>query len=306
MEKVNKVEAVTERDVDLLLLEELNVSDDFSTWFYSTVTKNNDKPSFKGAWHSISDPVLGESDLVAIYDNGMAILIENKIDAIAQPEQGRRYKARGDNGIENGLWSSFVTCIVAPNLYLQREQDSSVYDANLSYEAIYDWFSSKESTDGRSVYKSYLIKEAIEQNRRGYTVNPDERVTEFWSKYWALSIQRYPELEMKKPGIKPANADWPNFRPSTLEKRFSIVHKLERGDVDLQIAGAAERTDDLQDYLSDIEVEVAKATKSAAVRLKVASVDRFASFESQKDIVIEGLNAARKLLRIGQGLPNEI
>ncbi len=306
MEKVNKVEAVTERDVDLLLLEELNVSDDFSTWFYSTVTKNNDKPSSKGAWHSISDPVLGESDLVAIYDNGMAILIENKIDAIAQPEQGRRYKARGANGIENGLWSSFVTCIVAPNLYLQREQDSSVYDANLSYEAIYDWFSSKESTDRRSAYKSYLIKEAIEQNRRGYTVNPDERVTEFWSKYWALSIQRYPELEMKKPGIKPANADWPNFRPSTLEKRFSIVHKLERGDVDLQIAGAAERTDDLQDYLSDIEVEVAKATKSAAVRLKVESVDRFASFESQKDIVIEGLNAARKLLRIGQGLPNEI
>ena len=37
MEKTNKVEAVTERDVDLLLLEELNVSDDFSTWFYSAV-----------------------------------------------------------------------------------------------------------------------------------------------------------------------------------------------------------------------------------------------------------------------------
>ena len=306
MEKINKVEAVTERDIDLLLLEELNVSDDFSTWFYSTVTKNNDKPSSKGAWHSISVPVLGESDLVAIYDNGMAILIENKIDAIAQPEQGRRYKMRGANGIENGLWSSFVTCMVAPNLYLQREQDSSVYDANLSYEAISDWFFSRESTDRRLAYKSYLIKEAIEQNRRGYTVNPDERVTEFWSKYWALSIQRYPELEMKKPGIKPANADWPNFRPSTLDKRFSIVHKLERGDVDLQIAGAAERTDELQDYLSDIEVEVAKATKSAAVRLKVELVDRFASFESQKDIVIEGLNAARKLLRIGQSLPNEI
>ena len=43
MEKTNKVEAVTEREIDLLLLEELNVSDDFSTWFYSAITKNNDK-----------------------------------------------------------------------------------------------------------------------------------------------------------------------------------------------------------------------------------------------------------------------
>ena len=109
MEKTNKVEAVTERDIDLLLLEELNVSDDFSTWFYSAITKNNDKPSSKGAWHSITDPDFGESDLVVIYDNGLAILIENKIDAIEQPQQGRRYKARGNKGIEKGFWRSFVT-----------------------------------------------------------------------------------------------------------------------------------------------------------------------------------------------------
>jgi hypothetical protein len=306
MEKINKVEAVTERDIDLLLLEELNVSDEFSTWFYSNVTKNNDKPSSKGAWHSIPDPALGESDLVVIYDNGLAILIENKIDAVAQPEQGRRYRARGSKGIENGLWRTFVTCMVAPTLYLHKEQDASVYDANLSYEEISKWFSTKESTDRRSAYKRYLINEAIEQNRRGYKVNPDERVTEFWSKYWALSIQQYPELEMKKPGIKPANADWPNYRPSSLNKRISIVHKLERGDVDLQVAGAADRIDSLKDYLSDVEVEVVKAGKSAAVRLRVKSINRFSSFDSQKDIVIDGLDAARKLLLIGHKLPDEI
>ena len=306
MEETNKVEAVTERDIDLLLLEELNVSDDFPAWLYSTVTKNNDKPSSKGAWHSISDPALGESDLVVIYDNEIAILIENKIDAVAQPDQGRRYKARGSKGIENGLWSSFVTCMVAPNLYLQKEKDSNIYDATLSYEAISEWFSSKENTDRRSAYKSYLINEAIEQNRRGYTVNPDERVTDFWSKYWELSIQQYPELEMNKPGIKPANSDWPDFRPSTLDKRFSIVHKLERGDVDLQIASAADRINDLKDLLSDIDVEVTTARKSTAVRLKVASIDRFTSIDSQKDIVIAGLNAARKLLSISHELANKI
>jgi hypothetical protein len=289
-----------------LLLEELNVSNDFSVWFYSVITKNNDNPSAKGAWHSISDPALGESDLITIYDNGLALLIENKIDAIAQPEQGMRYKARGAKGIEKGLWKSFVTCMIAPKLYLQKTQDAVVYDAVLSYEEISRWFSSKEKTDRRSAYRSYLINEAIEQNRRGYKVNPDARVTEFWSKYWDIASQQYPELEMKKPGIKPSNADWLEFRPPALGKCISIVHKLDRGDVDLQVAGAAEKIDALQALVSDMGIEVSKAGKSAAIRLKVGPIDRFASFESQKDIVIEGLNAARKLLVISRGLTKEI
>jgi len=196
--------------------------------------------------------------------------------------------------------------MVAPWQYLQKEQDSSVYDFTLSYETVSDWFSSKAGADRRSAYKSYLIKEAIEQNRRGYTVKPDERVTEFWSKYWALSIQQFSELEMKNPGIKPANSDWPAFRPSTLDKRFSIDHKLKRGDVDLQIAGAAERIDYLQVSLSDIEVELVKSGKSAAIRLRVDSIVKSSSFDSQKDIVIEGLNAARRILMIGQELSNDI
>ena len=48
MEKTNKVEAVTERDIDLLLLEELNVSDDFSTWFYSLSRKTMTNLLLKG------------------------------------------------------------------------------------------------------------------------------------------------------------------------------------------------------------------------------------------------------------------
>jgi hypothetical protein len=94
----NKVQSITERDIDLLLLEELNVSPDFSSWFYSKVMSGNPSPILKGAWHSVSDPELGESDLIAIYDNGHAILIENKIDAVEQLKQAERYRLRGERG----------------------------------------------------------------------------------------------------------------------------------------------------------------------------------------------------------------
>ncbi|WP_331344181.1 PD-(D/E)XK nuclease family protein [Cellvibrio sp. UBA7661] len=306
MDNINKIEAVTERDIDLLLLEEFNTSYEFSSWFYSIVTKDTKKPLCKGAWHSISDSTLGESDLIAIYENGLAILIENKIDALAQPEQGIRYEARGQKGVKTGLWSNFITCMVAPNLYMQKEKDAGVYQTNVSYEEIAYWFLTSTTNDRRSIYKSYIVKEAIEQNRRGYTINPDARVTEFWLRYWELSSQYYPDLEMKKPGIKPANSDWPVFCPLIFDKRFSIVHKLERGAVDLQIAGAATKLEFLQSLLSDSEISIEKAGKSAAVRLRVASIDRFASFESQKNIAIDGLNAARRLLDIGTNLKDKI
>ncbi|UTF59135.1 PD-(D/E)XK nuclease family protein [Gilvimarinus sp. DA14] len=306
MEGVNKIEAVTERDIDLLLLEELNVSHDFSSWLYSVVTKNYDAPLCTGAWHSISDSSLGESDLVVIYDNGLAILIENKIDAFAQPEQGARYKARGLKGIESALWSSFYTCMIAPSLYLKKEKDASEYSARLSYEEVSNWLKSFNQSDRRAKYRAYILQEAIEQNRRGYTINPDERVTEFWLNYWKLATQKYPELEMKRPGIKPANSDWPDFRPSTLKKGLSIVHKLERGDIDLQIPGFSDNLEYLKNILSDVEVEVVKAGKSAAIRVKVDSLDRFSAFESQKNIVIEGLEAAKKLIEVAKNIEKHI
>ncbi len=304
MDELNQIEAVTERDIDLLLLEELNVSEDFASWFYTTIIQSVDAPGISGAWHSVSDPQLGESDLIAVYEDGIAILIENKIDAIAQPEQGNRYRQRGEKGIADGFWNEFVTCMIAPERYLQQERDSSVYDATLSYEEISKWF--LEQDNPRSSYKSYLINEGIEQNRRGYTVVPDDAVTEFWFKYWSLASQQYPELEMKQPNIKPAGSDWVDFRPSALDKRLSIVHKLARGDVDLQVAGARGRIEELQEILLDYDVEVASAGKSVAIRKRVSPLNRSGPFESQHDVAVAGLNAAKELLELGVQIVDRI
>src|SRR5882672_3082754 len=83
MQDLNFVESINERDIDFLLLEELQVSAEFRDWLSSRVFGRPIFKSHTGAWHSVVDPVLGESDLVFIFEaedgTGTAILIENKI-----------------------------------------------------------------------------------------------------------------------------------------------------------------------------------------------------------------------------------
>src|SRR5262245_12113083 len=85
---------VRERDVDLLLLEELCVDDAFRRWFAERALgagANAAAGAFRGAWQSVSEAGLGESDLVVDFDGpdgrGLRLLVENKIDAPFQPDQ---------------------------------------------------------------------------------------------------------------------------------------------------------------------------------------------------------------------------
>lgn len=305
MRKLNKLLYVAERDVDLLLLEELNVSQAFACWLYRLAAPElPDSRGCVGAWHSVTHPQLGESDLVIKYENGFAILIENKVDAPTQPDQAGRYTKRGEVGVEEGLWESFKTCIVAPSRYLSANAEAQNYDIRISYEQIRDWF--KQEKTQRTEYRAYVLDEAIDQNRRGYSPVADEDVTQFWLSYWEASTKAFPVLEMPRPGIKPSNSDWPDFRPNDLGKEFNIVHKMAQGYVDLQIRGAAERLDQIRSMVNDRSFDVVAAGKSAAIRIVVAPVDRFGSFDGQREAVTQALEAAERLLEVAKGMRDGI
>ncbi|WP_264877410.1 hypothetical protein [Vibrio agarivorans] len=168
MEAINTLQSVSERDIDLLVLEELNVSPSFADWFVCRVREELIKTNTIGAWHSVVDPVLGESDLVYIYQSedmsSQAILVENKIDAIAQPMQGERYRNRGNKGVEEGQWQDYRTCIIAPKAYIDR--NSEPYDSSISYEEIMAYFMGQG--DQRSVYRAQTMRDAVDKNCRGY------------------------------------------------------------------------------------------------------------------------------------------
>ena len=145
LEDIQKLEAVAERDIDLLFIEELSISKSFRSWIYGMVWETNDHDlPFLGAWHSLIHSEYGESDIPAIFkdshDHKTAILIENKIDALAQPNQAARYRSRGDAGIEKAWWHKYRTCMIAPQAYLDANSEAELYDVRISYESIKEWF----------------------------------------------------------------------------------------------------------------------------------------------------------------------
>ena len=306
MQEMQFIECVAERDIDLLFLEELHVSASFRSWLIGQAFELDVcYGQFLGAWHSVNHPTLGESDLVVLFAdsaaNLIALLIENKIDAIAQPEQGTRYRLRGRVGVDDGSWKSFRTLMTAPQAYLTGTTDAAEYDARLSYEQIRDWFRQSDAADHRSAFRARMLEEAIDQNRRGYRSTPHAAVTKFWSDYWQLACAEFPELRMNKPGMITAGSDWPDFRNKELGRGRIIVHKLARGAVDLQIASAGDAVEEItsryRTLLTD-GLDVVRAGQSASFRLQVPVVDRFAEFSSQVEAVRAGLSAASRLLKL--------
>lgn len=305
MLNLNKLQYVAERDIDLLLLEEINVNYEFAAWLFQRAFGDSVGASHcDGAWHSVTHPQLGESDLVVVYGEESAILLENKIDAPAQPKQAARYRRRGEEGCKEAFWQRFVTCILAPQRYLQANVEARDYDLRVSYEEIRDWFEGQNSN--RYQFRSYVLDQAIEQNRRGYSPVADDIVTAFWRAYWELATDKFPSLEMPRPGIKPANSDWPDFRPTVLGKELNIVHKMAQGYVDLQIRNASEKLEQIRASLGEPDLQVVAAGKSAAIRLVVPQVDRFGSFDAERTNVLKALESARTLLAVGQELRDRI
>ena len=65
---LNFVASVTERDIDYLVLEELQVSASFRDWLSSRVFELPLLRAHVGAWHSVVDAVHGESDLIFMFE----------------------------------------------------------------------------------------------------------------------------------------------------------------------------------------------------------------------------------------------
>ena len=236
------VAGVVERDIDLLLLEEFLSSELFSRWFIQNALhppgRSNDLGQVRRAGRSVTQS-MGESDLEIVFEaadgSRTYLLIENKVNAVFQPAQAERYHLRGRTYIERGDCTAVYTVLIAPERYFGSSNTCQGFDGRLSYEALHDWFLDQHGMGPRRIYKAGILAAAIEKAHYGYQAEADAPVTTFWRAYWELAVTEAPGLQMDMPPPKPAGAGFVRFRPAGIAAPVSLIHKLPRGCVDLQV-----------------------------------------------------------------------
>lgn len=285
------IESIQERDIDLILLEELSTENSFCKQFVSELNLP-DFSSSNGAWRSITDFGLGETDLLFSYnsfDKRIFVLIENKLDASFQYEQFIRYEKRTYEYLKKEYCDDAYCVLVAPNFYCENQND---FDKFISYEIIAELFE-KQNTK-RGIFKSQLLKIATEKLRRGYQPVNSEPVQKFWHLYWDYKNINFPDLTMKKPTIVPHNSDWPMLYDDNL-KGIIFYHKLAQGNTDATFVGL---TEDIALKIKEIlpeDFQFIKHSKSFSVRIISEKIDRTKEFNEQLNQVEIGLKNIEKL-----------
>lgn len=274
------VASIAERDVDLLLLEELSVSNEFREWLATRIFGEPAYRAHLGVWHSVNDAVLGESDLVYLFASldgaRVALLIENKIDAAPQPSQGERYRKRGEKGVSVGLWDRFRTCVVAPSKYLGSAKHSETYDDEITYEELLAYFQCRRYRSVRFAYKARVLREGIEQNRRGYQPKLSDEMTRFVRDYYEFASRTHGHLGMDDPKPRAPGHTWIYFRPKTLERKTFLVHQVTAGCVKAFFDGQIESLSRIQEaYAGRLpsDATIAPAGKSVSITIDVPKFD---------------------------------
>ena len=280
------VDSVQERDIDLLIIEELNVSLDFCKWFINELELEEPTSKIK-AFRSISDYGLGETDILISYSvetRTNFILVENKIDASFQNNQFERYKERGENYIKKKECDDCYIVLIAPKSYCENQSNFSNY---INYESIKKYFTDKNEI--RADYKSEILSIAIEKERRGYKAVNSIPVQSFWKSYYEYKISNLKSFRMNKPDIVPFNSDWIQL----FSERLNLItfnHKLEKGFIDATIKIIPKLNSEVPEW-----IKIIKHKKSVSFRVKCYELDRTKSFNLQMKNVKNGFEELTKL-----------
>lgn len=274
--------AVHERDMDIMFLEAL-VSDPGFTKLVLSKTKFGDQGfQVLSAALSETETGLGETDICVVLQVGdirLGLLIEDKVDAIAMPDQYLRYHKRGKRGVQRGTYDAYEVFIFCPCKYRNNNAEAKKYENVISYEDIKGYFDGKDDVISR--VRSQQLAQAIERAKKPPEVNVNEAANLFFNKYKAYQKQFYPELDLRT--SEKSNGWWPHY--STRLGDVYIYHKRPEGFVDLTFPNAAGKMDVFQSMASwlrshDVPNVVAvKTGRAAALRIEVPKMPLTAVFE---------------------------
>jgi len=293
-----KIEKVYERDIDLLIINKFMNDDDFGNLFLEKI--NRVGYIVKYIEHSLMDDN-GESDITVIVEKDnkkIALLIEDKIDAIAMPNQSKRYEIRGNKGIKDGKYEEFFVFIIAPSEYLNSNEESKKYPNRISYEEIIEYLKNEDE------YAKTLLEKAIEEKKAGYIIIENENVTKFWEMYYSFIREYYPTLDINEVrGPRGSKANWPTFK--TNYKNIKVFHKSDRGCMDLTFGRMGENPSRFINLVKSKLQEgmtIERTGKSMAIRLRVPCIDFKMNFNDQTNKMKICMDATVKLVEFLQDI----
>lgn len=285
---VCKYRNVSERDMDLLFMEAFATDPGFISLFVSKIGKPDTSCTVISAERSKIDQGLGKSDITVIYENGgnkLALLIEDKIDAIAMPDQHGRYIKRGEKGKACGEYIQYNVFVLCPERYRETNEEAAKYENFVSYEECRDYFAAR--SDAHSQLWFQQISQALETMKAEYKIDINEIAVDSFKKYLEYQKTYYPRLKsLNQANKKEMNGWWPFF--AGISKDVYIIHKTNFNCVDLTINGAADRIAQLQiieKWLHDgghTDITIVKTNKSAAFRIMVPEINMDKPFETWK------------------------
>lgn len=290
---------ITERDMDLLFAESALTDPDFLNLLVNKTDLHGQPFQIISAELSKSDSDLGESDITVVINVGgdrYGLLIEDKIDAIAMPDQHGRYIKRGEKGVREGLYKDFRVFIFCSQKYYSGNEEAKLYEHHLAYEECRKYFDSKK--DPLSAFRSQQIEQAITKAKKPSAVNVDEKANAFLREYIRYQKEHYPSLDLSTKEDK--NGWWTDFR--TQLGTVYINHKIQEGFVDLTFPKASDKMDrakTIADWarLHKIpDISVVRTKKSAMIRIHVPKLDNTKGFESiDKDELDQCFDAIKEL-----------
>ncbi len=269
--------------MDILFLEAFASDAGFANLVLSKTRYCNKEFQVLRAALSETEADLGETDIcVVLQIDGIRVglLIEDKVDAIAMPEQSLRYHKRAEKGIHKGKFDAFEIFIFCPQKYYENNAEAKKYDHFISYEEIKDYFDSKNDLIG--AVRSQQLAQAIERAKKPPEVNVDEAANLFFNKYKAYQKEYYPHLDLRT--SDKSNGWWPHY--STRLGGVYLYHKRPEGFVDLTFPNAAGKMDVIQAMASWLRnhnvpnVVAVKTGRAAALRMEVPKMPLKAVFEN--------------------------
>lgn len=277
-----KFNTVRERDMDLLFLEALGSDKEFAKMIV-------DKTKFVGSDFTVcsielsrTEADLGESDITVIIsadDVKYAILLEDKIDAIAMPDQHKRYVERGRRGVEEGEYNDFDIIIICPRKYYNNNDEAKLYERHIFYEECEEYFKSR--TDAASKVRLMQIQAAISKAKKPSEVNLNEAANSFFINYRLYQKAKYPQLDLRSK--ESSNGWWTHY--ATRFGQAYIYHKMQEGYVDLTFPNSAEHLDTTKAIAAWLRshnipnVIAVRTGKASALRIEVPSLKVKEPFE---------------------------